>query len=320
MIHFEQVFDKAYFTATINAIFEDLAPAQAMFGSASEAPNVSDLLDAATSIVAFDLSFSAGIKADALSVFSSGIDTDANLFFRLNDLGVFAEATIASVDLDIFPGISVSGGDFLLSAGVRVAGLIEGEVTNGSMASGISFSHSLTNTAFDAYGKLAASLPFEATMNGATQKLAIKFEDDNLFDAQKLLVKVDIPVCSVLPLVNGLLGKLGSVGLSPRTILGNVDMSGLDLGDTLDDYFPNVEPFIDGILEGTNSRMFFLPAGFHTLIFYTTLIILSVMIIDHAKYRISQQRNLPHVCRGFADWRRWSNVRRFNHDAHRRCA
>eukprot|EP00956_Cyclotella_meneghiniana_P034977 scaffold109952_cov105-Cyclotella_meneghiniana.AAC.1 len=103
--------------------------------------------------------------------------------------------------------------------------------------------------AFDAFGKLAASLPVEVTMNGVTQRLAIKFEDDNLFDTQKLLVKIDIPVCSVLPVVNGLLGKLGSLGLSPRSILGNVDMSGLGLGDTLDDYFPNVDSFIDGILE-----------------------------------------------------------------------
>ena len=35
----------------------------------------------------------------------------------------------------------------------------------------------------------------------------------------------------------------------------NVDMSGLGLGDTLDDYFPNVDSFIDGILEGTQSRI-----------------------------------------------------------------
>ena len=226
-----------------------------MFGAASEAPNVSELLDAAASVVAFDLSFSAGFKADALSFFSGGVNADAALFFRLDNLGVFAEATIASVDIDIFPGVSVSGGDFLLTAGVRIAGPIEGEVTGGSMSSGISFSHSLTNMAFDAFGKLAASLPVEVTMNGVTQRLAIKFEDDNLFDTQKLLFKIDIPVCSVLPVVNGLLGKLGSLGLSPRSILGNVDMSGLGLGDTLDDYFPNVDSFIDGILEGTQSRI-----------------------------------------------------------------
>eukprot|EP00956_Cyclotella_meneghiniana_P034230 scaffold102673_cov71-Cyclotella_meneghiniana.AAC.1 len=196
----EQVFDKAFFIDAFNSIFNDLGPAQAMFGAASESPNVSALLDAASSIVAFDMSFSTGIKVqNALSVFTGGVDATASLFFRLNDLGVFAEATIVSADLDIFPGVIVEGGDFLLSAGVRITSPFEGEVTvGGNMASGINFSHSLTTIAFTPHGKLKASLPFEVTINGLTQGLVIKFEDDNLFDTINFLVKVDFPVCPTI--------------------------------------------------------------------------------------------------------------------------
>ena len=254
-IHFEQVFDKDYFTDAIDAIFEYLEPAQAMFGADSESPNVSDLLSAASSLVAFDMSFSTGMKVEnAFSVFSGGSDASIGLFFRVDDLGVFAEATVTSVDLDIFSGLSVESGNFLLSAGVRVAVPIEGEVAiDGSMASGITFSNSLTNMAFEPHGQLTAHLPFETTINNLTQTVTIKFEDDNLFDTVQLLVKVDFPVCPIVQVVDGLLGKLGSISLSPKHILGKVETAGLDFADTLDDYFPGVAQFIDGILEGKNS-------------------------------------------------------------------
>ena len=249
----------AYFADAINAIFNDLGPAQAMFDAASESPNISALLDALSSIVVFDMSFSAGVKVEnILSVFAGGADATAGLFFRLDNLGVFAEAAVESVDLDIFPGLSVEGGNFLLSAGVRIAAPFEGEVTiDGNMATEISFSHSLTSIAFTPYGQLIASLPFEATVNEFTQSLTIKFEDDNLFDTDKFLVKVDFPVCPVVSLVDGLLGKLGSLVLSPKQILGPVATAGLDLADTLDDYFPNLEQFIDGILEGMCDDLLF---------------------------------------------------------------
>ena len=253
IIHMEQVFDKAFFVDAFNSIFNELGPAQAMFGAASESPNISALLDAASSTVAFDMSFSTGIKVqNALSVFTGGVDATASLFFRLNDLGVFAEATILSADLDIFPGVTVEGGDFLLSAGVRIASPFEGEVTAaGNMASEINFSHSLTTIAFTPHGQLKASLPFEVTINGLTQGLVIKFEDENLFDTINFLVKVDFPVCPIISVIDGLLSKLGSLELSPRSILGPIATAGLDLADTLDDFFPNLSLFIDGILEGT---------------------------------------------------------------------
>lgn len=268
LIHIEQIFDKTFFTEAFNSIFDELGPAQAMFGASSELPNVSALLDAASSIVAFDMSFSTGIKVDnAISVFTDGVNATASLFFRLDDLGVFAEATVASVDFDVFPGVTVEGGDFLLSAGVRIASPFEGEVNvGGSMASGITLSHSLTTIEFTPYGQLKASLPFETTINGLTQGLVIKFEDDNLFDTvdtpaarlsrrltskqHRVMASVDFPICPNLSVVSGLLGKLGALDLSPRNILGPIETAGLDLADTLDDYFPNLSLFTDGILEG----------------------------------------------------------------------
>ena len=254
----EEVFDKAYFTDALNSLFAELGPAQAMFGAASESPNVSALLDAdaASSIVAFDMSISFGLRVEnALSVFSGDAHVSPSLFFRLNNFGIFAEATVSSVDLDIFPGITVQDGTFALSAGVRIVEPFEGEVslTEGTMASGIAFADSLKTIAFEPYGKLSSSLPFEATINDITQSLTIKLEDENIFDMVQFLVKVDFPVCPVVSIVDGLLGKLGSLGLSPKNILGPVETAGLDLSDTLDDYFPNLSQFIDGILEGALS-------------------------------------------------------------------
>lgn len=235
----------------ISAIFDELGPAQVMFGAASESPNLLALLDAASSLVAFDLSFSTGIKVDdALSVLTGGDSATSTLFFRLNDLGVFAEAAVHSANLEIFPGTIVEGGDFLLSAGLRIAAPFEAEVnSDGSMKSGISFSHSLATLVFTPHGHLRANLPFELT-DADFPSLIIKFEDDDLFDTTELLAKVDFPVCPIVSVVDGLLGKLGSLELSPRNILGPVTMAGLDLGNTLDDYFPNFAPFTDGVLEG----------------------------------------------------------------------
>lgn len=252
----EEIFDKTYFADALSLLFAELGPAKAMFGAASELPNVSALLDAASSVVAFDMSISFGLRVEnALSVFSGDANVSPTLFFRLNSLGVFAEATVSSVDLDIFPGVTVQGGTFLLSAGVRNLDSFEGEVslTDGTMASGIAFADSLKTIAFEPYGKLESRLPFEATINGLTQSLTIKLEDENIFDSEELFVKVDFPVCPVVSIVDVLLGKLGSLGLSPKNILGPVETAGLDLSDTLDDHFPNLSQFIDGILEGALS-------------------------------------------------------------------
>ena len=73
---------------------------------------------------------------------------------------------------------------------------------------------------------MSADLPIQATINGSTQTLAIKFEDDDLFDTKDLLAKVDFAVCPVVSAVDGLLGKLGSLELSPKNLLGQVETAG----------------------------------------------------------------------------------------------
>jgi hypothetical protein len=249
-LHIEQVFDKAYFEQAFTQIFEELGPAKAMFDAAGQSANVAELLNSAKSIVAFDLSFSTGIKVEnALSVFSGSAAASSSLFFRLETLGVFAEASMDDVSVILFPRVDVEGGNFLLSAGLRIAAPFEAAISlSGSLANGIAFGNELTALIFKPYGQLMATLPFNATINGLNQKLRIKFEDDNVFDTQQLLVKVDLPVCPILNVMDSLLGKLGSMGFSPKAVLGPVGLLGVDISDTLDEYFPDVSQFIDGIL------------------------------------------------------------------------
>ena len=333
LVHVEQIFDKVYFMDAFSEIFQDLDPAKAIFGSASESPNISALLDIVSSIVAFDMAFSTGMKVEnALSVLTDGVEAAGSLFIRLNNLGVFAEAAAPSVDLEVFPGVTVENGNFLLSAGVRLAVPFEGEVTaSGDMASGIEFSYSLTTIAFKPYGQLAASLPFKTTINGSTQSLSIKFEDDNLFDEHQFLVKVDFPVCPVISIVDGLLGKLGSLELSAKNILGPVETAGLDLANALDDYFPKLAPFVDGILEGMFSDLVcsWMTLSCLCITHHLASDIHIVFSLSHSHFfficstpqslQYSKKRALSSLCRGCRDWRCWPHARRCDIDAGRGC-
>ena len=100
-VHIEEIFDKSYFQQALGPLFDSLEPAKAMSRAANQSPNiVAALLESAAFVVSFDLSFSLGIKVEnALIVFSSGSAASASLFFRLNDLCVFARAKVDSVDL-----------------------------------------------------------------------------------------------------------------------------------------------------------------------------------------------------------------------------
>ena len=271
------MFDKASFEAALNSAFDKLGPAQAMFDAGGQSPNVADLLESTQSIAAFDLSFSTGIKVDnALSVFSGSAESSANLFFRLETLGIFAEASLNVVNLNLFSTVNVKGGNFLVSAGLRMAAPFEAAVTlSGSLASGITFGNELTNLRFEPYGQLMATLPFDATINGVTQKLRIKFEDDNLFDTQEVLVKVDFPVCPIVNVVDTLLAKLGALSFSPKSILGAVSMIGTDIGDTLDEFYPDVSQFLDGILAVSGSNALHLPAHLFWRIIISPIFLLS---------------------------------------------
>jgi hypothetical protein len=252
-IRIREMFGKIHIQQALKQIFDQLGPVKAMFGAAEQVPQIAGLFDSLQSLIEFDFSFSAGIKVlNTFSIFTPGTnDVSTSLFFRIDNLGVVAEARTNEAAFSIFPGVNVESGSFLLSTGVRIAFPFEAEITrSGSLRSGMEFSSTLKTIAFEPNGQLLATLPFDATINGFAQTLTIKFQDENLFDTRELLVKVDFPVCPVLSVVDGLLSKLGSLGFSPQSIIGPVGLSGIEFGGILDEFFPNVGQFIDGILEG----------------------------------------------------------------------
>ena len=127
----------------------------------------------------------------------------------------------------------------------------------GALTNGLDFASTFrSRLAFQPHGQVVATLPFSVTINSFTQDLVILLHDDNIFDSQDILVKVDFDACAVSDLLQQLLGKLGSFELSPENIFGASELANLPLnlpnviGDAIDDYFPNVGQFIDGVLEG----------------------------------------------------------------------
>ena len=87
-------------------------------------------------------------------------------------------------------------------------------------------------------------MTFNATIRDYTQNLEIIFEDD-FFDDRKLLVKMNYDACQVVDVIHSLLGKLGSLSVSPQSILGSSALSGIDFSDpedatTRNNIFPDV--------------------------------------------------------------------------------
>lgn len=123
----------------------------------------------------------------------------------------------------------------------------------GSLTNGIDLTNTLTSRlAFEPYGQISANLPFTVTIDSFTQDLAILIHDDDLFDDQDVLVKVDFDVCAINGLLQQLLGKLGSFQLNPDSILGgknNLPFNLADVTDTFDELFPDVGQFVNGVLE-----------------------------------------------------------------------
>ena len=149
-------------------------------------------------------------------------------------------------------------GNLLIAAGVKLATPFELSLDDaGALTNGLDFSSTLSSRlALQPHGQVIATLPFSVTINSFTQDLVILLHDDNIFDNQDILVKVDFDACAVSDLLQQLLGKLGSFELSPKNIFGAPELANLPLnlpnviGDAIDDYFPNVGQFIDGVLEG----------------------------------------------------------------------
>jgi hypothetical protein len=225
-----------------------------MFGATGEA-DVDGLFADASAVVAFDLTFSTGFKITDLQEFFKAGKTSSDisipsLFLRIDDLGVFAEASLDDITLDLFPGIAVDDGNFLISSGIRLDAPFEATLDVVGNLDGIGFNATMKSRLdFTPYGQLYATLPFTANVNGYDQELKILFEDSNLFDSEALLVKVDFDACQVASFLDGMLAKLGSLTLSPDSILGPVSLA-VDFGKSLDSFFPNAGEFVEGVLEG----------------------------------------------------------------------
>jgi hypothetical protein len=245
----EDIFDKTLLKQAVEQIFDKLdGSAKSMFGVTEESPDIVGLVNNAKSNVAFDFAFSTGIKVEsALNVFSPG-STATSHYIRLENIHIVAEASFDSLNLPLYPGVNVEGGDFELSAGLRITTPSEAIVTSrGSLANDMPFSSFISNLVFEPHGILKSTLPFVAIINDSPHNLKIKFDDSNLFDTRMFSAKVDFPVCQISTIADGLLGKLASLHLSPEHILGPVEISGLTL-PSLDALFPDVRQFFNGIL------------------------------------------------------------------------
>lgn len=252
-IRIEEIFSNADFIASLEQIFDKLEPAKAMFGASGDA-DVTTLFDSAASLVAFDMSLSAGLKvSDFKDFFSNGSSSTSigTSFLRINDMGIFAEASLDDISIDLFTGIGIANGDFVISAGTRLAAPFEASLdVSGSLDDGIGFSNTMKSRLdFVPYGQIYASLPFTATVNGYDQELKVLIQDSNVFDDEQVIVKVDFDACQVVTLLDGMMAKLGSLTLSPRSILGPAAMA-VDFGISLDEFFPDAAQFIEGVLEG----------------------------------------------------------------------
>ena len=265
--HLEKALGADDFEAALTSVFADLGPAQAMFGVGSgTAADVAALLAGAELLVNVDFVVSTGFKVGDLKNFFTKSTSDnaiGSLFLRIEELSVSAKASATGLDIDLFPTnngneIAIDDGFFSLSAGIQLPAPFEVEVkADGSLDNGIDLSTTITGRlAFEPFGQLSASLPFAVTLNDAKQTLTIMFEDDDLFDDAAVNVKVDFDVCAVVDFVVGLLDRLGSITLSPASILPKSDFGGIDffnatgdVGSSLDDLFPNGKKFFNGILE-----------------------------------------------------------------------
>jgi len=201
------------------------------------------------------LQTSSGFKVDSIKDFFSrqGERLSSNLFFRINKLDIVTKTEVAGLDIELFPSIALNDGDLQLSIGTKLANSFEFTLDSfGVFTNGISLSDTLkSRLAFEAQGQVRATLPLN------NDDLVILIHDDDIFDDQGALVKVDFSACSVLDLLQEMLGKLGSFQLSPDSVLGGGIAKSLpfdfaDEVDSFDEFFPDVGIFINGVLEAKN--------------------------------------------------------------------
>ena len=203
------------------------------------------------------LQTSSGFKVDSIKDFFSrqGERLSSSLFFRINKLDIVTKTEVAGLDIELFPSIALKDGDLQLSIGTKLANPFEFTLDSfGVFTNGISLSDTLkSRLAFEAQGQVRATLPL--TLDN--DDLVILIHDDDIFDDQGALVKVDFSACSVLDLLQEMLGKLGSFQLSPDSVLGGGIAKSLpfdfaNVVDSFDEVFPDVGIFINGVLEAKN--------------------------------------------------------------------
>lgn len=261
-VHIERSLGITDFETALTSVFDDLGPAQAMFEVNGLVAEVGQIMAKATVNVAFDFVLSTGFKVNDLVEFFTSSTSDGsigNLFFRIESLGVVATAVAKDFSIaNLFPApanIAISEGSLLISAGVQLPEPFEAVLTlSGDMENGINLSTQIKGRlAFEPFGELRAILPITATINNQEQSLTILFTDDNLFDDEDVLVKVDFDVCPVVGILQTLLDRLGLMSIAPDGILEPSSFSGIDFFNdeitTLDSFFPDTAQFFNGVLE-----------------------------------------------------------------------
>lgn len=253
-IRIQQVFEASYFQSALNRLFDKLAPVQAVLGAKGKVAAVDNLLEELEVTAAFWLSISAGVKVnasvtDVFNTIYTGIAPPVTGFLRINELGASVYAHVSDLNLELFPGIiNVTDASMELSLGVRLYDQYEFIMDSANSQIGIGFEEIVTGgLRFDPYGGLAASFPFSFSIGNSNQDLQVLFNDDDLFDEKEVSVTINYNACRFLNVFQQILGKLGSISLSPDSILGPTS---LIVSESLDGLLPDVGGFLTGVLEG----------------------------------------------------------------------
>lgn len=255
VIRLERAFGPDDFKDAMDAVFDLLAPAQAIFGEDGGIPQVETLLNNAELLVNFELSISSGLKIDGALTdffnFGSSMSDAAlgSLFVRIEELDVSATASAPDLSIDVFPGLLVTNGSLSLEVGVRLPYPLEFSLSATGDYQGFGLSATLSNqTSFEPFGSLEATFPISVTSNGITQDFEIIATDGDFFDDIGILVKVNYNACAIADVLQTLLAKLGSLSVVPQKILGPSSFGGIganffnvsDAIGTLNDIFPDV--------------------------------------------------------------------------------
>ncbi len=254
-IRIENIFNVSLFENALVRVFDKLAPLQAVFGASGIAPEVGNLLSELDVTAAFWLSISAGAKVnasvtDVFNSISTGI-APVPVFLRVDELGASVYAQVTDLNLNLFQGIiDITDASLELGIGFGLSDPYEFILDRVGSETGIGFNELVTGMLrFEPFGSLAASFPFSISVGSIHQDLQVLFDDNNLFDEKEVSVTVNFNACRFLAVFQQMLGKLGSIGLSPDIILGPNAVSGIGL-ESLNGLFPDLGGFLNGVLEG----------------------------------------------------------------------